>query len=158
MELKLKKTYLDEFITVNNIDDNKISFISVDNEIGDYIIIDVMDEKFETSDINVEILTSELVDETIYALEMEQSQHKLDKKMFDTRGIVVLDNGKYVYMDQKSRIDVISKLLLIIMKPDQNKIFEWKSPNGVIELSVDELGEALMKSMQIREEFVIGKV
>ena len=156
MEIKLKNKYLDEFINVNGINVDKISFISETNETGEYIIIDLNDEGFDDTDKNIEVIDSDTVEEVLYALEKQENQKELDKKMFDTTGVVELSNGKVLYMDQKSRLDIISVLLLAIINPEENKVIEWKTPNGMITITVPELGEALMKSMQTRKELVIG--
>ena len=155
MEVKINEGDLKSFLADHNIGLETITFLSIDIPvIGDEIYVDLNTIEFNQEDARVMVVGEDVEDE-LSVLSAIKAQEQLSKKMFDNNGVVKITNGKEFYMDQNSRIDILSSILISLVNPELvSESVSWKTPNGSIDVTLDDLTEALLISMQERKKLV----
>jgi len=159
MIIKILESDIDAFMNeqgVDIIDDNKVSFLMLDNNPTDYVFIDMMETSFNEHDERITVYsTHEEVEKVLEIMIAENNNLKTNKILFSNNGIVDISNGKRFYMDSQSRLDILTTVLLSITNPElKNDVLLWKTPEGEIEVSIEDLSEALLVSMQKRKSLV----
>jgi hypothetical protein len=155
MEVKIKEDDLKSFLEDYNIGLETITFLSIDIPVdAEEIYVDLNTMDFNKDDIRVTIIGSD-VDKELSNLSAKKAQEQLTKKMFNNNGVVKIANGKEFYMDQNSRIDILSSILISLVNPElTTDTISWKTPNGVVDVTLVDLTEALLTSMHERKKLV----
>jgi len=159
MIIKILEKDLEQFVLDNKITDtdrDRIIFIMINDAPSDYIYLDMQDIVFTTTDSRIEIQQDiETVENDIDNLNVLNDQTSLEKKLFSNVGVVEIPNGKTFFMDTQSRTDILTTVLLSVVKPElKTPTLPWKTPNGVVDVTIEELTEALLILMQTRKDLV----
>jgi len=159
MIIKILEKDLEQFVLDNKITDtdrDRIIFVMIMETPSDYIYLDMQDIVFDTNDSRIEIQKDiETVENDIDELNALKNHTSLEKKLFLNVGVVEISNGKTFFMDSQSRIDILTTVLLSVVKPESKpSTIPWKTPDGVVDVTIEELTEALLKLMQTRKDLV----
>ena len=159
MVIKILEKDLELFLSDNGIDleeQDKIVFLMLDTNPTEYIYIDMMKTLFDTTDSRIEIESDiEAVETEIEELNAKNLQESQERKLFTQTGIVTISSGKSFYMDSQSRTDILTTVLLSVVKPElKTPTIPWKTPEGTIDVTIEELTEALLILMQTRKDMI----